>query len=462
MKTKNKRLILIFFIFIIQFSILNSQDTWEIEYDPFPYVDGYHGEDVVKCPDGGYAFCGSGFIWDPENPGFYEELFGITFKVDANGIMEWYDQDTISNNTLNEDYGLTVLNDAGIVTIVGPEMVGYWALVKRDTQGNQIWDINPDFAPHSLINCEDGGFIAVGNAPWGEDNMKKFSSDGELQWGKRIRASNLFSVNRSFDGGYITTGIYYGQNNGDVAVAKTDVNGDTLWTKYLDGFGDADYGKCVIETYTNDILVFCEFVNLYTGSPGYIWMLNQDGDTTDIEIIDQDIGWAIWSAKEYLDNSIITWGSGPEYNWILNRYDYNLDYLDTMDPISIGIGDKGFITEDEFLIYCQWPNLTVTKTLYQPANNCDDEIIVNDHILLSSYPNPFNFKTKISFQILINLENPILELFNIKGQLLESTEINSNINSFIWDASEYSSGIYLYQIKSENHISVINKMTLLK
>ena len=453
----NKILILLL-ILNIQYSILNSQNTWEHEYDPYPTVDGYYREDVVKCPDGGYAFCGGWSIEDPENPGINLYSNGITFKVNANGILEWIDQDTLDYiSHLSKDYGLAVLADGGIITAVGPEFAGNCALIKRDTDGNRIWDFNPGFAPHSLISCEDG-FVAAGYQQGGTDELKKYDLDGNLVWSKNLRVSQLNSVTQSIDGGFLTTGIYFGETDGDLVVIKTDSNGDSLWTRYYGSIYGMDEAKCVNELSSGEILV----TGHLDWAPGFIWKLDQSGNTLDLELIDESIGWAIWSAKEYLDNSIITWGSGPEYNWILNRYDYNLDYLDTMDPISIGIGDKGFITEDEFLIYCQWPNLTVIKTLYQPTNNCDDEIIINDHILLSNYPNPFKQKTSFSFQFPRYFSRPQLEIYNIKGQMIETINIDLEDNSLIWDASENSSGIYLYQIRSGNKKSMINKMTILK
>ena len=459
--------IIILVIVLINFSLI-AQDTWEHVYDPYPYVDGYHREDVVKCLDGGYAFCGSGFTLDPENPGFCLDCFGLTFKTDEFGNLEWYRQDVVSSNALNKDYGLAALTDGGIVTAVGPAYSGSCALIKRDSNGNLIWQINPEFFPHSLISTDDGGVIAVGLAPWGEDNMKKYSSDGVQQWGKRIRASNLFSVTNSSNGGFITSGVYYGQNSGDVAVAKTDTEGDTLWTKYFDGFNDVDIGKCVIETSTNDVIVSGELVNISTGSPGFIWKLDQDGETLDLEIMGLDIGWAIWSANEYIDNSIITWGAGSD--WILNRYDSELNYIDTMDdPVSIGGGDKGFLTENEYLVYCQWPDLTITKTPYQPVNV--EEYVLPDFVYSSmlNYPNPFNPTTTIEFSIQ-NDSKVEITIHNIKGQTIKTltqNEFTKGSHKLIWNGDNeskipVSSGVYFYKLKVNDKIESMKKCLLLK
>lgn len=61
---KQKFLILLFSVFIIQFSILNSQDTWIQNYQPFGDDVSYFVEDIRVCSDEGYAVIGS--IWSDE------------------------------------------------------------------------------------------------------------------------------------------------------------------------------------------------------------------------------------------------------------------------------------------------------------------------------------------------------------------------------------------------------------
>ena len=68
----------------------------------------------------------------------------------------------------------------------------------------------------------------------------------------------------------------------------------------------------------------------------------------------------------------------------------------------------------------------------------------------------------ILFDLPHNLINPLLEIYNIKGQIIESIGILTNQNSIIWDASKHSTGIYLYKINADNFISGVKKMTLLK
>ena len=94
-----------------------------------------------------------------------------------------------------------------------------------------------------------------------------------------------------------------------------------------------------------------------------------------------------------------------------------------------------------------------------------DNSILNDQkeiILYSAYPNPFNPTTTIKYELPINVTNPILEIFNTKGQLINSFILNENQNSLQWNAEDYSSGIYLYHIKSDKQIFATRKMVLLK
>jgi len=77
-KSKTKLIILIFSIFIIQYSILNSQDTWIQTYQPFGDVD-YYPEDIVVCQDGGYAVNGYYYYYNPEFQ--IEEQWGFLMRT---------------------------------------------------------------------------------------------------------------------------------------------------------------------------------------------------------------------------------------------------------------------------------------------------------------------------------------------------------------------------------------------
>ncbi len=96
------------------------------------------------------------------------------------------------------------------------------------------------------------------------------------------------------------------------------------------------------------------------------------------------------------------------------------------------------------------------------------DIIVNNAILptqynLSTYPNPFNASTNISFT-LIQPSQVTLDIYDILGRRAESLVdwyLPAGNHSVLWQAGELPSGIYFYRITAgEYHDS--RKITLLK
>ncbi|MBD3233004.1 MAG: T9SS type A sorting domain-containing protein [candidate division Zixibacteria bacterium] len=83
--------------------------------------------------------------------------------------------------------------------------------------------------------------------------------------------------------------------------------------------------------------------------------------------------------------------------------------------------------------------------------------------VISNYPNPFNATTTISFE-LSQAGNVNLDIYNLAGQKVESLVKGykgAGVYTANWDASNNSSGIYLYRLKiGEN--SITKRMTLLK
>jgi hypothetical protein len=99
----------------------------------------------------------------------------------------------------------------------------------------------------------------------------------------------------------------------------------------------------------------------------------------------------------------------------------------------------------------------------------------NDIISISSftnYPNPFNPSTTIQFssEMFEQGENISINIYNIKGQKVRQFNIQNSqfiINEVVWNGTDnqqnpVSSGVYFYQIKSENVTSSMKKMLLLK
>ncbi|MCP4414705.1 MAG: T9SS type A sorting domain-containing protein [Gammaproteobacteria bacterium] len=144
---------------------------------------------------------------------------------------------------------------------------------------------NLNDAGNSIQQTTDGGYIITGTTQspsgsgWFDVWLIKTDANGDTLWTKTYGDSLGdwgHSVQQTFDGGYIIVGnTHRWRYNSDVALIKTNANGDTLWTKM---FGDSltDYGFSVQQTLEGGYVI--------TGSThgdGRVWLIktNANGDT---------------------------------------------------------------------------------------------------------------------------------------------------------------------------------------
>jgi PKD repeat protein len=151
-----------------------------------------------------------------------------------------------------------------------------------------------------------------------------------------------------------------------------------------------------------------------------------------------------WEWDFDLDGTVDSYEQNPEYT-----------YQDT-GFYSVKLRIYGSIYEDG---YIKTDYIHVTDG----SNSSNDELQIMEYEL-RNYPNPFNPSTTISFTINSELnEQPIIEIYNIKGQLVEELGVGNweiGENLVTWNATEFSSGLYFYRINIKK--SPIMKMILIK
>ena len=89
---------------------------------------------------------------------------------------------------------------------------------------------------------------------------------------------------------------------------------------------------------------------------------------------------------------------------------------------------------------------------------------ITEFKLHQNYPNPFNPVTYISFNVayhsFININ-----IYDTKGQLLENlveTYYGPGSYKVYWDAHDYPSGIYFYEMKTNDYVLKNKKQFILK
>ena len=156
------------------------------------------------------------------------------------------------------------------------------------------------------------------------------------------------------------------------------------------------------------------------------------------------------------------------YQWSLNGSTITGATDSTLAIDSVSVEDQGIYTCDitntvatELILHRRPINITVEVSADPEPSYTTLNRIVN-------YPNPFEGATNILFNMQ-NCENLILKIYNAKGELLRVIEHRSSIgdNSIIWNGLDKTgqklpTGIYLYQLLSNEKVFFSNKCLLIK
>ncbi|MCK4652966.1 MAG: hypothetical protein KAU01_00805, partial [Candidatus Cloacimonetes bacterium] len=102
------------------------------------------------------------------------------------------------------------------------------------------------------------------------------------------------------------------------------------------------------------------------------------------------------------------------------------------------------ISEDDYVYAISYESISHIYRSVQPTVGIDDFSIqkITD-IKLSNYPNPFKPSvagripgTTISYELPVNVENPVIEIFNIKGEKIRQYSIFNFQSSIVWDGTD--------------------------
>ncbi|MFQ6608499.1 MAG: T9SS type A sorting domain-containing protein [Fidelibacterota bacterium] len=113
-------------------------------------------------------------------------------------------------------------------------------------------------------------------------------------------------------------------------------------------------------------------------------------------------------------------------------------------------------------LYYQNPDLILERPEISVAQ--ENPEIPSQYVLEQNYPNPFNPKTTITYN-LPKREKVSLDIYDIKGRKLETLVngvLDQGQHKALFDASKYSSGVYLYRIQTESGYSKAKKMVVEK
>jgi len=239
---------------------------------------------VQQTMDGGFAIAG------------YTKSFGVGsadvyfVKTDSLGNVLW--DTTYGGSSYDGGYCVQQTTDGGYIIVgitasfgVGQDDV---YLIKTDSLGDVVWDTTYGGSSYDGGYCvqqtTDGGYIIVGETASfgvGQDDVYLIRTDslGSTLWDTTYGGGfddRGFSVEETFDGGYIVGGSTnsFGAGLYDVYLIKTDSLGNLLWDVTYGGTSD-DWSNSMQPTSDGGYVV-AGYTNSFGAGGGDVYLIKTD------------------------------------------------------------------------------------------------------------------------------------------------------------------------------------------
>jgi len=283
--------------------------TWEKTYGG---IESDWGGLVAPTSDGGYVVAGVTYSFGAGDNDVY------LIKTNALGDKVW--TRTYGGTHMDWGYSVAPTSDGGY--IVAGETYSFGAgeydvyLVKTNALGDKVWTRTYGGADWdaglSVAPTSDGGYIVAGatySFGAGEYDVYLIKTDvsGNTVWTRTFGGTGEdygFSVVLTSDGGYIVAGATYsfGAGEYDVYLVKTDASGNTVWTRTFGGTS-YDLGYSVAPTSDGGYIVAGE-TNSYGAGNTDVYLIKVDASG--------DIAWSktYGGSSEEGGNSVAQTGDG--------------------------------------------------------------------------------------------------------------------------------------------------------
>ena len=259
----------------------------------------------------------------------------------------------------------------------------------------------------------------------------------------------------------------------------TDENGNGIWD-------DAEILSCCVSDVGSNNELYCNILDMSTlqvndndGEPLYV-IQNGQGDQSnpDVQYASNGHYMIVWEDSRFDDGNNYQTHTDIYYQEIdeLGAFVYPAGGIPVCNAFHIQTEPKivPYINSSEsqsYMVY--WRDLRSTGkellyNLYAQSITHDDQLdnsnnFSNEFSLNSVYPNPFNPELTISL-FSPQTENLSVKIYDLTGRLVEELydgSLNYGHHNFVWNAQNYSSGIYILSLNSNQH-HISSKITLIK
>jgi hypothetical protein len=355
------------------------------------------------------------------------------FNVDGQGIDSWWSGRDPGTDVFIYDNGYQT------VTSVTPGE-GYWMKhigIKTYNTGDEWPADGIETVPHNPIDAVAGWNLIGGY----EDTV--------------------LTIDLTTTPPGLISGPIYGYTGGYNIVSEL-LPGYAYWIK-LTGTGLINFSSTFYKKSNN-------YVEYFKDSWGRIILTDAAGRTTTLYAVNGSVNLELYELPpippagmfdvrfgsgriaENLSNVVKTIElSGIEYPFTVTAENMNLKLQDESSRLLT----NHLMSDEKIIISNNSINklLVIAEELTAPA----------EYLLEQNYPNPFNPVTTIKFS-LPEATNVKLNIYNTLGEkvaVLENGDLDSGYHSYEWNAGSLASGIYIYELRTDNFVAM-KKMILLK
>jgi len=373
----------------------------------------------------------------------------MTVKSDKNGILQWVKFYHGEGDLTN--IGWTLIQDKSGRLIVSGRSADinntyYNATLIYNSNGNLLQIIKYDSADVRRLETDDSNNIYVGGDVYRSDLtyqwdffFNKYDSSGKLLWNRTYNSPFTQQRNDYFSWMvldiqnkniyYTGNTIFYNQNGYNFVLFKYNSDGDSIWKRGYSSIANSNNSPVHL---TKD-----KYNNFYiTGSSDY--------------------------NTPYYRIMTVKYDSAGNFKWVQTYVTYLFSnhygkrvLIDSSNSVYVGGTSYGTESATTDIVLIKYSQISHVQT---------SNLIPNEIKLFQNYPNPFNPITMISYELKSKSAVKI-KVYDVLGK--EVIELVNKIqetgkHEITFDGSNFTNGVYFYNLEINGSIFDTKKLLLIK